>query len=1458
MRNDGYLVYIDAARRGLWCFLLRRKDDEKQDPPVFAKSIESCGYHLTLDEEGSFEPSGLAKNRGHGPNALNTPSSSSSSSSNPSDAGFRAPLVAGTSGASIDQDGKTLVATDTKPSAATTIKEAHGHLISATTAALSSAFCAKIGATPLDSRTVLLPQQMQGESGLPIPILASLRVYLTTTGVLVASINLSPVEGLVSLSDHALPPLLGITVLAAPLGVFATCQAIVENDHSSNHSALAQSPDTQISRMRPEKDAGHWRSICAKLLKARNLPSPISGTDKWLSLQRVRRKPVEQGYDGKRTPMVNSSSPSMSWPSSLCFCKAFSRMGVTTGLIESSHPSADTLYDPLSNAKQWFLGSAERDALLIKKKQEKEEQAAAVAAQHGNANSQTQSSTDLSPVALHRPSNAGPPPGAMYPTPPDGVQTMVGFTPSMDGTMSSPGHMTSGTLPVDADTTMSIPGEAFPDGWENPEPKREERSGSSFESENLFGDLGPDMFGDTDITDADFSFFDEQPGGMELTLDNVDVSSADKLLDMAQTLHNHPNAAPKPEPAETFVQPTPPVPVFAKPELKHARSSLNDQPRRRTESDINRERPTTTKRQASPFTPDTVFKRIRASFDNRDGGQKRTSPDSLQPGSIFDKVDFGPGLALVNGKYQGRGRFSFSDEREQTPKHFTSDAPLTTDYLQRHGKGRRSANNPPANVGELFARMTNGQTLASQHPSPTKIDDPASDADEASLLSDLDDSSYESDEPASPLKTGSLRRRRVEDDEQSLTTSFRDLEYLDAASPNLSVDLPKFSKSEIDLPLARFFADAEPVISHVSLTDHDFILAAQILTEQACSSTLGIATGSALCLQSKLGRRRELLSITHLMVEELRSVVPSWLRTQNECLFKPFLDVQDVPLLGQPSRLQPRPLGAEQLRPSNPFQVPVPRLEMRRYESKLSVLPSALTFWESLGLGPSNGAKNINAVCIYPDLEGVSDDISCFLDKMQGAYESLKLGSFDRMSASLDMPGGLLSYQLENLSQVSNAAISILSTSLLGGLTTLSDILSHLTVKETNFVVFFVYPRDIPGAVVESCNAFHQLFERYKKLLLSGRKQVENDLVLQLIPMDFVASATSLPAPTPLDYAKLAVETYDRCTLFGGPMPAPAIMLEQTIPRMIDFKLSTTPSASLLHENTCLHVAYAQSIDDRWITAAWTNNRGSQQMTASYCLGRKGKAICTPFGDVALEIWETTRELVSTWKVHWRIIVTKCGVMEQSEVELWSSLAQVESTATVSLTLMTADTDPSLQLLPPEVKVPGSASTVFYTTPVSTPQASMLSPEQSGNPPTPSVRDATSAPTPGGPNEPSPDSDADATLTDITDQTWGAILAHRLNNSTTLAELNPAIVSGYLVKKSGAKVEDPPAVMEVNIVHNEGNPRAYETLLREMLTYFRGLGTLARARGITDKETDVRPWHIAAAENGVRALYMLM
>ncbi|KAI1175903.1 mediator complex subunit 13 C-terminal-domain-containing protein [Nemania sp. FL0916] len=1460
LRKDGYLAFLDGRRRGLWCFRLVIKGGsaaDLPDAPNFEKTIEGAGYVLSVGEEGAFEPAQLIKHRFYGPNIANTPSSSTSSASSALDPVFRSAQSATTPSFPTpvtEQDAKALGFPDSKLGSITSIRDVYECLLQASYSAICSSFCSRTGAVPLSSRTLLLSATGQSEHGASPPILASLRIYLTTTGSLVVSVSHSFANYLVALSETVttqLPPL-GVTVLAAPLGMFATCQPYALTDVNTAEGSLGQSPDTQ-HRSRLERDDGPWRNLWSRLVQSRTFSFPMKSAQKWIGLQRLRRKLVEQNSDGKRTPMMGTA-PSIMWPAGLCFCKAPVNL-ITNEPDEFYGLLAEKNLDPLAAAKIWFSSAAEREAVMGQKKRERD----ALAVQEVSlTDRQVQISSSVSPLTSHRPSQSGAAAGGMYPTPPDGVQGIVGITPSIDGNLSSPSNNITAATVTEIDTVSHVPAQPYAENWEGTEVKRE-RNGTSFESENLFGELGPDMFGDNDITEADFNFFDEQPEG------NIDLVP----LDLSATSNANPN--PSLDHSLTTISQVPavksdplhmptsgPAPTFAKPELRHARSSLLDEPRRQPAIDTNQPDNVHSKRSASPFTPDTVYKRIRASLDNHKATQKNSLVHANH-GSIFDKVDFGPSLSVVNSKYEGSGRFDFSTNLSKGTKPSNSDSPPRTDYLRRHGKARKAPKALPTAYGELLIRMRGNQNSASNRPSPQQhIDDPHSDADDVSLMSDQDDSSYDSDEPLSPVKSLSMRRRRGDDDDDSLATSFKDLDTTDIAAPHLPFELSRNSKFEIDMPLTKYFADPEPAWVQYSLPDELFIMAAQILTDQITTSTLSSTVSTEASAQSGVDRRRHLSNVARNSMRELQQGLPSCFYPTTCYQLRSFIEVQDVPLLGQPTRLQPRPPGPDQIKPSNLFQVPPPRFEMRRYDSRLSVLPSSISFWESLGLSPTHGAKDINAVCLFPNQDGVSDSMLVFTDRLRSTYESLKLGAFSRLSTSSSDQDGLFPFEVEKDLALINKPGSFLGPSLQNCASKVCRALSAVSAEQVNFVLFLVYTPDVPGSIVECCAAFNEIFEGYKKVLANKKLPIVNEMALQLIPQNLVASSNSVPMPSPMELSRLALEVYDRCATFSGAIPSPAVMLEQAPPRLIDFKLNPTPSASVMHENTCLHIGYAQSIDDRWITVAWTDNRGSQQMTTSYCLGRKGKNIATPLADVIHEIWSATRELISSWKVNWRIIVAKCGAMDAPEVELWSSLVQTEAKSSVNLTLITVDTDPSLQLLPPAARIPNNAISTFYTTPGSTPQGAVVSPEQSGNAATP-FRDntTTSGQTPGGDNN-AIDSDADATLADVTDQTWGVVLSHRLHTCTSLTDLNPALISGYLVKRGGVRVEDPPVVMEVNIVHSEGNPRAYEALLREMLTYYRGLGTLARARGMVDRDTDVRPWHIAAAEKGVRGMYMFM
>ncbi|KAI3398999.1 hypothetical protein diail_8026 [Diaporthe ilicicola] len=1071
----------------------------------------------------------------------------------------------------------------------------------------------------------------------------------------------------------------------------------------------------------------------------------------------------------------------------------------------------------------------------------------------GDGSSVDGSNNGSSPFDMRRTSNTGGAGSAMYPTPPDGVQNAAGVTPSIDGTTSSPGNPAPSAALVDIDTTMVTSaglGDAFGDGWDGSDTKRDQ---SFIQGENW--ELNNDVFVDNDITDADFNFFDEHPGSMDVSV--PDLSEIDTGLPTLDSTDQFAVPIPQkpPELGTPKASNLPAPPVFAKPELKHARSIIGESRQR----DGSKVRPSNgVKRQPSPFDPTAVYKRLKASI----AGGFRTNTNSIdlpvRRGNVYDKLQFDPSLSMVNKKYEHSGRFDFQwDNEENLAK--SSGSPPTTDYLRRHGKLRSTLKDLPTNTGSRGVDAS-GTLESSIQLDSIKYEDSTSDADEVSLVSDQDDVSDFSDEPSSPTKL-SVRRRRLGDDTESLAPSIKDIDFIDDPQTLSSTDLSKLSINDhSEMSIARYFAETEPASQRLISNDDEFMMVAQILTDQAVSGYLKIAqTDSVPTGLYSTDLQRDIVHGTRNSLRTLQAILPPNLQTATVCQLRQLLEIQDVPLLAAPSRMQPRPAGGPEQRP-NLVQIPPPHLELRRQESRLSVLPSAVRFWETLGLGPSQGSKHVHAVCVFPGLEGVADFAGTLLDRLHNAYESLKLGSFERMPSSANVQNGLVSYEVD---KTNNAPVSSpgsqFRSPLIEDMAKLAVAIFNSTATSKNFVIYFVYTPDNPRTIVDACAAFKRLFDIYKRALADRKKPAQNELVLQLVSLDYVATSTSLVVLQPFEYVRLCLETYDRCTLFGGPMPSPAIILEQPITRGIDFQIRNPPSSNILQENSLMHIAYAQSVDERWITAAWSDNRGCKQMTASYCLGRRGKPLSRGFTDVAHEIWTTTFDLISIWKVHWRIIVTKVGPMDQQEVSDWITLAQTETKASVTLTLLAVDTNPSLQLIPAVSKVPIAAQSAFYSTPVSTPQSSMVSPEQVGNPATPKGAPASSqnATTPGADATPS-EADTDASLVDVTDTIWAAIASHRLNVSHSLIDPNPALISGYLIRRGGSSTEDPPAVLEVNVVHSEGNPRMHELLLREMLTYFRGLGTIARARSVTDDEGDVRPWHVAAAEKGVEALYQLM
>lgn len=169
--------------------------------------------------------------------------------------------------------------------------------------------------------------------------------------------------------------------------------------------------------------------------------------------------------------------------------------------------------------------------------------------------------------------------------------------------------------------------------------------------------------------------------------------------------------------------------------------------------------------------------------------------------------------------------------------------------------------------------------------------------------------------------------------------------------------------------------------------------------------------------------------------------------------------------------------------------------------------------------------------------------------------------------------------------------------------------------------------------------------------------ETTNDISLHILPLAEIASNEHLVIPGPGAYKKVAFQVYSRCAPLqdlGDVSPfscAPAIQLARTIPRAINLQLTSTPVAGLPHLDRCIHVGYCWHPHANWLSVSWTDNQGSLQWSACYCVATTESRTWPTLQGASKEIWDTTMDLINTVSVPWRIYIAKIGRMSRQELD---------------------------------------------------------------------------------------------------------------------------------------------------------------------------------------------------------------
>ncbi|KIW80136.1 hypothetical protein Z517_06751 [Fonsecaea pedrosoi CBS 271.37] len=535
------------------------------------------------------------------------------------------------------------------------------------------------------------------------------------------------------------------------------------------------------------------------------------------------------------------------------------------------------------------------------------------------------------------------------------------------------------------------------------------------------------------------------------------------------------------------------------------------------------------------------------------------------------------------------------------------------------------------------------------------------------------------------------------------------------------------------------------------------------------------------------------------------------------------------------------------------------QIRARRMERPLTATISILNFWDSLNLQPENGPKDVTVFCIHPNQSNVAEGCLNLLQRLAETYTSCSLGShtIGRLSGLTDT--GLVSWGSNDTGEH-----NLLQTCHFVGkaLATTSD------VKGTVLVCVIGRNQSV-NSYLEACIAFFSLFESFREARTDNHGV--SDIALQVIPKEFVASAESLVIPPQTAYIRLAIEIYNRIPPSEPPVsPAAcssAVVLSKT-ETSVHLQLTPTYCSPLEKHGPCLHLAYSVSQDNRWLTAAWTDETGHVALSMSYCLRIRHSGKNRSRHGIFREMWDISQDLMSKMRGPWRLVVVRHGYYEQTELLDWHQLFEnsPSSQKRCLLVLLSVQLDPDLEIFPPSTQGKGTqmGTQNLYGTPASTPQGSMTSPEQTvPATPTPGGSSFMNAPTPSDPGF-DPNNESDLVLVDPSEESWGVILPYGINQTRSLIELRPSQLTGYLMKRKGTKGEDGYNMLEFSLVTSStrisdaSSEAPPDELLEDLIKQYRGLVTLGATRGCVDPNSECLPWHIATAIRGAQLLGQVM
>jgi len=843
----------------------------------------------------------------------------------------------------------------------------YASFISAVTGAISIHLTRHYGALPLGSRTLFTPVDQLGyespridsQSVLSKPYLTTLSVQLHASGTLTIAPQTVSQDGIARLCSpcddisDVLRVQPGSDLWLCPNGAVARLVTANLESPTVPSPGNSNSRDTAKKRRQWKVDVVQWLA---------NFGLRIESIDEepWVEVEVWEPFFARLAGDAWRQNEESQSAlplKRMLWPARFCF----RRCGQS---IQSSWLQ-DSLDDPLEFVGRWFseAGSLKlnHDPPAIpplKESQSKDHEMPYPRVDNGEIYE------SLSRMAQYPDLQAA---NLVYPTPPDGAAAMGANHANPSHAFLDDVDFLSSSVPQDKNITNTEPPSNGPIGTGKYDAS----------DDDLFGEMNERDFGAKGITDADFSFFDDPD--LEVVGDEAPMES---LLET-------PRAPVESNDVEDEEVDNKALPTSAPPgDVDPAQPPKEKQDNEPESADAPMTSPgsgqSSPDARSQPISPPLSPVRIKnILFSGPQSGLNEQHKESHLSQGHYQPIAFEKKIGDWDQKYGAAGKFWFS-------------AGARPDTLNQRPNAIPTVGIPHRGRGSVSHKKRSG----------TNVSAPAlRERSRSSSVSSSGSSEYSDELPSqhapTPLALPILKRKRVpsESDIQSAASPAKSSGVSEGnlgSKAENSTFLGNFLANFSDWTLTGYFSALQIQQLPVLLRREDQMPIAQLLVDQITQSSLNHSLGGNVALFG--------LESDSLM---LRTGLEDTTFLGDMCK----LDLNGYTSLQDETSADSTQQSSQESGRIPISKVPAPHLRMRRGKEYLEALPPAISFWETFGLEPAHGPKDVSAYCIHPDTAAEAAD--SFLSRFGLTYQSCNFGSHARGNESMAFDKGLRAWDTE-------------------------------------------------------------------------------------------------------------------------------------------------------------------------------------------------------------------------------------------------------------------------------------------------------------------------------------------------------------------------------------------------------------------------------------------------------------